>query len=102
MKAWRMRGDPCDMHHARVEFHHNQHIGGHQAMPGGDLHGEEVRRREDFPMELEKLCPAHAPLAPFGRGIDVVAAQNVPYRDDVDVMPQIRQSTLNALVALPT
>src|SRR5262249_50942045 len=59
----RMRRDAGDLHAACGQLHHYQHIVGHQAMPGGDFHREEVRGRQDLPVELEELRPAHAHFA---------------------------------------
>jgi len=42
-------------------------------MPRGDFHREEVRRCEDFPVQLQKLLPAHASLASSWGRIEVVA-----------------------------
>jgi hypothetical protein len=95
----RMRGEARKMHPPRGQFQHQQHIVGHQAVPRRHLHGEEVRRREDLPVQLEKLSPAHAGLASSGRWVEVVATQDVPHRDRVNVMPQVRQGTLNASIA---
>jgi hypothetical protein len=47
-------------------------------------------------VQLQELCPAHACLAALRCGLQVVTAQDVPPRDRVDVMPQVRQSALDA------
>src|SRR2546427_7029837 len=69
-----------------------------EPMPRRDLHGEKVGRREDVPVELEKLCPAHAPLAALWSGLQVMATQDITHGQLVDGMPQMRQSALNAAI----
>jgi hypothetical protein len=94
-----MRRDPRNLHAPRGQLHDHEDIIGHQATPGGDLHGEEVRGRKDLPVELEELPPVHAGLTALRGGLQVVATQDVPHRDGVDGMSQIGQGTLDAAIA---
>src|SRR5882724_5218333 len=68
-------------------------------MPRRHLYREKVRGREDLPVERQELCPAHAHFSTLGRRLHMVAAQDVPDRNLVDVMPQICQGTLEAAIA---
>jgi hypothetical protein len=95
----RMGADSGNVHSARAQRHDHQHIIRHQSMPGDNFHREKVRGGQDVPMHLDELCPAHARLASFWCGIDVVAAQDMPHGDLVDVMSQIRQGALDAAVS---
>jgi hypothetical protein len=85
-----MRGDPCDMHSARAELHHHQHIIRDQSMPGRHFHREKVRGRQDVPVDLQKLWPTHASLPPLWSGLQVMATQDVTHRNLVDAMSQVR------------
>jgi hypothetical protein len=78
------------------QVHHKEDIVGHQAMPGGHFHGEEVGRGQDLPVELDELRPAHARFAALGGGLHMVPAEDIAHRQLVNMMPQVCQSALNA------
>ena len=42
--------DPCHMDTTSGEFHHHEYVVCHQTLPRGDLHREEVRCGEGFPV----------------------------------------------------
>jgi hypothetical protein len=50
----------------------------------------ETRFLAYFPVEREKLIPAHARLTSLWGGIDVVATEDVADGDFVDGVPQVR------------
>jgi hypothetical protein len=79
----------------------NQHqdIIGDQATPRSHLHGEEVHRGQNLPMESQELCPTHTGLASSGCGIKMVATQDVAHGARVNLVPQVRQGSLNAAIA---
>jgi hypothetical protein len=64
----------------------------------GDFHREEVRRCEDFSVQLQELLPAQASLASSWGRIEVVATYDVAHRDRVSGIPQIRQGALDAAI----
>jgi hypothetical protein len=68
-------------------------------MPGGDLHREEVRGGQDLPVQREELRLAHARLPALRGGLQVVTAEDVPHRDRVNMMPQVRERPLDASIA---
>jgi hypothetical protein len=90
-----MRGHPGNLYAPRGQFHDDKNIIRHEAVPGGDLDREEISGGEDFPMELQKLRPAHARLPSLRGRLHMVTAQDIPYGDRVDGMPQVGQGTLN-------
>jgi hypothetical protein len=94
----RMRREACNMDTLCSQLHHHEHVVRHQAMPHGDFHREEVRRREHLPVQPEELRPAHPTLPPLRSGVHMVAAQDITHRDRIDVMPQIRQGTLDTAI----
>ena len=51
------------------------------------------------PVELEELRPAHTRPAALRGGLQVVATQDVPHRDRVNRIPQMRQGALDAAIA---
>ena len=50
-------------------------------------------------MALQELRPAHTCLPPLRCGRHMMAAQDVPHRDRVEMMPQVRQGALDASIA---
>jgi hypothetical protein len=50
-------------------------------------------------VQLQELRPDHPRLAALRGALQVVATQDVPYRDRVDAVPQVRQGTLDAAIA---
>jgi len=93
------RRDAGNLHAPCGQFHHDEPIVRHQAVPRRDFDGEEVGRREDGPMQPQKLCPAHPTLPALWGGLQVMAAHNVAHRQLVDGMPQVRESTLDTAIA---
>src|SRR6266496_3807045 len=77
------------------EFHDDEHVIRHQTVPCRHLHREEVRGSKHLPVQLQELCPAHARLPPLRSGVNKVPTQDIPHRHLVDLMPQIRQCTLD-------
>lgn len=55
-----MRGDSSNLNPSCAQLHYHQDIVGHQPLPEGDFHREEVRGSDHFPMQLEKCGPAQA------------------------------------------
>jgi hypothetical protein len=92
---WR---DARDLHTARGQLHHDEDVVGYQAMPRRHLHREEIGCGEDLPVPLQAWCPAHAGLPPLRGGLHVVATQDVAHGQLVHLMPQIRQSALDASI----
>jgi hypothetical protein len=76
-----------------------RYIVGDQPMPGRHFHREKVRGSQVLPVYLQKLLPAQASLAPLRSGLQVVRAQDVAHRNGINVVPQIRQSALDAAIA---
>jgi hypothetical protein len=60
---------------------------------------EKARCCEYYPVDGHKLHPAHARLVPLWSRIDVVAAQDVAHRNLVDMIPHVRQGSLDTAVA---
>src|SRR6266496_4453333 len=81
------------------EFHDDEHVIRHQTVPCRHLHREEVRGSKHLPVHLQKLCPAHARLPPLRSGFPMVPTQDIAHRNLVDMMPQIRQGTLDPSIA---
>jgi hypothetical protein len=94
-----MRRDARNLHAPRRQFHHDEHIVRHQAVPRRHFHREEVGCGEHLPMHLQKLPPAHARLAALRGGLQVMATEDITHRNLVDGMPQICQGALNAAIA---
>ena len=94
-----MRRDARDLHAPCGQLHHHQDIVRHESVPRRNLHREEVRRREDFPVQLQELRPAHTALPTLRCGFHVMTAQDVPHGNFIDLMPQIRQGPLDAPIA---
>ena len=94
-----MRGKPGNLHLPCGEFHDDKGVVRHQTVPGRDLDGEEVRRGQDLPMEGEELRPPHAHLLPLRSGFHMVPTQDIAHGTLIDMMPQIRQGTLDPSIA---
>src|SRR5919202_305322 len=91
-----MGGDARNLHTPRGQFHGEQDIIRHQAVPCRHLHREEVGRSEYLPMHLEELCPTHPSLAALWSRLYMVPAQDGAHGALVDLMAQIGQRTLDA------
>jgi hypothetical protein len=64
------------------------------------VNGEKVGRRQDVPVHLEKLGPAHTRLAALRSGFQMVTTEDVAHGQLVDGMSHVGQSTLDATIAL--
>ena len=93
-----MRGDAGDLDTPGGQLHHNEHVIRDHAVPRGDFHREEVRGREDLPVHLQELRPAHAGLPALRRGFQVVAAEDITHSGRVDGMSQVRQGPLETAI----
>src|SRR5256885_16646599 len=94
-----MWGDASDLNPPRGQFHDKEDIIGYQAMPGCDLHREEVRGGQGFPVQREELRPAHTCLPALRRGFHVVTARDIAYVARLDGRPRVRARRLDAAVA---
>jgi len=71
--------DPRDRHTAAVQVKKEQHIVGHQPVPGDDLGGEEVTAGQSTPVGAEEVLPSRVLLA-LGCGWNAVPAKKVTDR----------------------
>ena len=82
---------PTDLHHERAiwpgsysgnvyfsrrQLDDDEHIVGHEPANCGDLDGEEIGRRNGFPMGGEKRAPRRS-LTSLRRGLDAMFSQNI-------------------------
>jgi hypothetical protein len=93
-----MRCDPRNLHAPRGQFHNKEDVVRHEAVPRRHLYGEEVGRGEDHPVYLEALRPAHVTLVALGGRLQVLTAQDVPYRNCVNGVSQVCEGSLDASI----
>lgn len=81
----------------RLQFHHEQQVEGGQAPLGPDLDRGKVDRRQHVPVRLDKSRPRRLALS-LGRWLDAVGLENVADRRVGNLMAQVSQGALNAIV----
>ena len=86
-----------EMNTESFQLHDKQQVEGDQATLGPDFDRRKVNRRQHVPVGFEKRAPCGLPLS-VGRWLDTVCFEDVPHCPGGDVVADIGQSALNAVV----
>ena len=99
-RAIRPRSDSGNVHFSRRQLDDDEHIVGHEPANCGDLDGEEVGRRNGFPMGGEKRAPWRS-LTSLRRRLDAMFSQNIGDGAPGYRMVEIREGAANACIPRP-
>ena len=96
-RAVRPGSDSGNVYFSRRELDDDEHIVGHEPANCGDLDGEEVGRRNGFPMGGEKRAPWRS-LTSLRRRLDAMFSRNIGDGAPGYRMAEIREGAANACI----
>src|SRR5262245_28674576 len=96
--AMRFRDDAGDMHFACGQSHHKKHMVTDQTDHGPNLHGEEIRRRQGFPVSPKKTFPRYGSSS-LWRRIQTSRPEDIRNRASPNLAAEILQRPLDTSVS---